>query len=343
MPVMQASCPSCRTVLRSPQPLREGARVKCPKCATVFAVPGAAAVKPGPLPGTPAGASVVSAVPGARRTPALVIWGVCFLVSAIYLVAPVVAVQSLVGTMVQNLSSHTTTTIILPTTEPEKPPVDRNVPPAFTLSASDWMAEWKKDEAEARKKYQGKVTELTGEVRDFGDDPYGNVGYLFLKVEGNLLGVRCAALDKAPWLKVGPGCTVKVRGTPPQFGLAGDLFECTIVESSPQTALPVTAAELAQAFADDAKAAKEKYADKPLLITGEVASTEPEPDTSYLRLYLRAPGDLKVRANMDGSSDFHKKRNAGVQPGQRVQVLGNARLDDKEVIIANFGLVYFPR
>lgn len=36
MPVMQVTCPKCKTILRPSKPLQEGKKVKCPKCATLF-------------------------------------------------------------------------------------------------------------------------------------------------------------------------------------------------------------------------------------------------------------------------------------------------------------------
>lgn len=79
--------------------------------------------------------------------------------------------------------------------------------------AADWHEEWKKDSGAAKKKYEGKVIELTGEIDSVGADPYGDIGYVYLKTPGGL-GIRCGLEDKALWFKVGPDCKVKVRGKP---------------------------------------------------------------------------------------------------------------------------------
>lgn len=74
MPVNFA-CPKCRAVIRSPKPLAAGQRVKCPKCAQVFAVSGAAAGQTvaARAPGGGAGFNfegpATAAAPAVRRPP----------------------------------------------------------------------------------------------------------------------------------------------------------------------------------------------------------------------------------------------------------------------------------
>jgi SmpA/OmlA family protein len=46
------TCPSCSTTLRPKVPVAPGTRIKCPKCLTIFAVPGAEAEEPEDIPET---------------------------------------------------------------------------------------------------------------------------------------------------------------------------------------------------------------------------------------------------------------------------------------------------
>ena len=52
MPLTTVTCPNCNTTLKPKTPVPEGTRLKCPKCATVFAA-GADAVAPAPRPAPP--------------------------------------------------------------------------------------------------------------------------------------------------------------------------------------------------------------------------------------------------------------------------------------------------
>src|SRR5262249_6520764 len=145
----------------------------------------------------------------------------------------------------------------------------------FSMDADSWHAEWAKGREAAAEKYKGKTVELSGVVDSPDDDPYGKLGYIALKLKGGGLGPRCALDDPAPWLKVGPGCTIKIKGVVPDGGLSGELYPCVIVESSPNTCLPITAAQLAKEFAADRKAAVDRYRDKCLIVEGELTGKEP--------------------------------------------------------------------
>ncbi len=50
MPEETITCPSCSTTLRPKTPVAAGTRIKCPKCTTVFTVPGDEADEPAPRP-----------------------------------------------------------------------------------------------------------------------------------------------------------------------------------------------------------------------------------------------------------------------------------------------------
>jgi hypothetical protein len=216
-------------------------------------------------------------------------------------------------------------------TDPGAPPnVDLAKAKAdFSMDAESWHAEWAKDGEAARTKYKGKIVELNGDVDKPGDDPYCKVGYIYLKVKKALIGVRCALDDPAPWLKVGPGCTIKIKGAVPDFGLSGDLYPCVIVESSPNTCMEITAAQLAKEFAADKKAAEDKYRDKCLIVAAELTGKEPSKidEGRFVFLNLKGDGAVGVKAYVANNSEELKKANDNLKVGQKLKVCGEAELD----------------
>jgi hypothetical protein len=203
-------------------------------------------------------------------------------------------------------------------------------PADFTLDANAWHAEWKKDSEAAAKKYKGKIVELTGVVDHPDDDPYCRVGYIWLKPESGILGVRCALDDTSPWLKVGPGCKIKIKGQVPEFGLAGDLYPCVIVESDPNPILLVAASQLAKDFAADKKQAASKYHEKWLIVDGEFVSKEPSAadEGRFIYVTLKGDGGVNVRCYLSNMSEEQKKRNDGLKPGQKLKICGEGHIDE---------------
>jgi hypothetical protein len=196
----------------------------------------------------------------------------------------------------------------------------------FTLTAEEWQKEWKNGPEAAKKKYDEKLIELSGEIDDSDmSDPYGRIGYVYLKVPGGG-NVRCGTEDKEPWFKVGPGCKVRIQGKPD--GSTGDLYPCIIVESSPNTTQTISARELTKECASDWKGAKEKYEDKWLIIEGEVSSKpSTKPD---LPLLLKGEAEMKIRCACGDLSEFERKRNDSIRVGQQIKVCGKVRIDDED-------------
>lgn len=83
----QFACTACGKTLRSPTPVPEGKKIKCPKCAQVFAVTGNTAAAPprtgGDLNFSTAPARRTSGLKRKRSNP-FVMWGTCFIVSLIF-------------------------------------------------------------------------------------------------------------------------------------------------------------------------------------------------------------------------------------------------------------------
>src|SRR4051794_16467528 len=198
-----------------------------------------------------------------------------------------------------------------------------------TMDAESWHAEWAKGIEAASNKYKGKIVELSGVVDHPSDDPYCKVGYIYLKIKSGGIGPRCALDDPAPWLKVGPGCTIKIKGVVPEFGSAGSLYPCIVVESSPNTCQEITAVQLAKEFAADKKAAEDKYRDKWLIVVGELTGKEPSKidEGRFIYLILKGDGGVGVKAYVPHNTDERKKANDDLKSGQKIKVCGEARLD----------------
>ena len=164
-----------------------------------------------------------------------------------------------------------------------------------------------------------------------GDDPYFSVGYIFLRLQKNLLGLRCIVDDLTPWLKVGPGCTIKLKGVA-EVGLICELHNCVIVESSPNTCMEITAVKLANVFATDKKAAVDKYHEKWLIVEGELASKEPSKadEGRFMILTLKGDRAVSVSCGVANHCNDQQRANDDLKVGQKVKVCGVADIDVNE-------------
>lgn len=102
-------------------------------------------------------------------------------------------------------------------------------PPAFTLSAQAFYDDYTRNPNESRKKYAGKVVELTGTVKTVGTNTNGQP-ILYLAVTGDFLGVLCifSHFDGKLSEAVAAGQAVKVKGVWPVDTSRGCLSECVL-------------------------------------------------------------------------------------------------------------------
>jgi hypothetical protein len=196
--------------------------------------------------------------------------------------------------------------------------------PDVTMDAVAWHAEFKKDNKAAKQKYKGKVVELTGTVRDLTDDPYGNVGYIYLEVKGDILGVRVATKDKKPWLTVAQGSQIKVKGKEPEAGLPADLFEAEIVDAGPNPAM-LSAEQLAKEYTADRKATAAKYNEKRVNVEGEVVE-KGKSQYCDVQLKLKGAGEITISCCFGGAANTQGL--GAAKPGQKLKVFGTLSLLD---------------
>jgi hypothetical protein len=198
------------------------------------------------------------------------------------------------------------------------------------LTAAEWYAESKKDEAGFKEKFKGKVIELTGTVQRSGEDSgEEGHGFVVLAVEDSAAGVMCVTKDRTPWLKVCEGSRVTMRGK--KDDSLPDLVECDIAEAGPNPGIMVSAKELTGDFSAGADAAQAKYEKKPLYVEGEVVVKTPIQD-GVGTLLLKGDGKLLVACRF---SKAPAQKFAALKAGSKIKVLGqfNPNGDKKEVRI----------
>ncbi len=161
---------------------------------------------------------------------------------------------------------------------PEKPPPQQpgdpgKAKPAFSLTAKEFSDAYKAKPDEARAKYKGKLIDLLGPVGHLAA-PSSLSPQPILKLVGDpanrVIEVSCVMADKAPWKKVTPGQTVKVRGE----DRGGALWGCRVVEVTGPAAPTFTADQLSKECAADPDAWGRKYRKKWMVVTGEVGGVK---------------------------------------------------------------------
>jgi hypothetical protein len=154
----------------------------------------------------------------------------------------------------------------------EKDSGKRNVKPDFSLTSSQFDAEFKKGGA-GPEKYKSKIVELTGPVTGAGNAPVNSEGGEKLRPSLTLQGeevtdlIGCVTVDPQPWTKAAPGQTVKLRG---ECRGNAQLLDCEILEVTGQAPPIMSAEELVKETARDLDAAKKKYGGKYLQLSGEI-------------------------------------------------------------------------
>jgi hypothetical protein len=194
--------------------------------------------------------------------------------------------------------------------------------PDFSLSAEQFFQEFQKDRAAAGEKYRGGVIELSGVVKLMGRN-FAGESYLDLEIDGSASGVICSTVESEPWSKIGPGQKVKVKGMFPESTASPMLAASVIVEAGPSQTVTLSAEQLAREYAANALAAKKKYNDKYLLVSGEVV------DKSYNSagapsVAMKGDGKVRVACNFTANENVLTR---SMQPGQTIQVLGQFTLN----------------
>jgi hypothetical protein len=192
--------------------------------------------------------------------------------------------------------------------------------PDHTATVAEWHAEFKKDSAGAKAKYKGKVVELTGTVSMLAENADAGVMFVHLKVEGDLLGVRCGFSDTAIWEKFCEKSEVTIRGKLPEMSfLTGELMPVTLVAVKSNPSKTITATDLATRFKADLPKLKEEFDDKWVYVEGEFVSMGKSAN-GVTQFKLKGADGINVECNIPADGE---KRAKALKAGQKVKVLGS--------------------
>jgi hypothetical protein len=149
----------------------------------------------------------------------------------------------------------------------------------FTLTSEQLAKEFETDKEAALKKYKDKWVEVEGPMENVMVLPSGDVNIRLVGFQANpdkfdfhsVRGIP-PETERERLKGLTKGQKVKLKGKV-ERDLGGfiDLVPCEIVSVGPDPAIAVTADQLTEAYAKDAKDADAKYKDKWLLIEGVVS------------------------------------------------------------------------
>lgn len=188
-----------------------------------------------------------------------------------------------------------------------------------TATAAEWHAEFKADQAAAKKKYKDKVIELRGTVSNIVENVDAGIVFVHLKIEKDFLGVRCGFKDAHIWERVTEGSEVTIRGKVPELSfLTGELMPVALVSVEKNPAQTVSAVELTKRFKADFNKLKDEYNKKWVYVEGEfVSSGKSAHGASQFK--LKGADGVEVTCGIPADAE---KRVKALKPGQRVKTLG---------------------
>jgi hypothetical protein len=174
--------------------------------------------------------------------------------------------------------------------EPVAAPAPAEIPDEMKLASVDFAKQFADDAEAATAKFEEKWVQLTGSLTTQPGqggitDSLSIAGY---KKEGGIIptGVVCrlapGEYEKVKDLSVSQEITFKGQ----VLGASGGsvyVENSEVTEIGPDPAIEIDAVELSQAFAADEAAAKEKFTNKPVKVTGEVAALNEDDFTIDLK------------------------------------------------------------
>jgi len=212
-----------------------------------------------------------------------------------------------------------------PELKPAPAPAAESPSPDFTMSAQEFLDEYKRDQKAARKKYDEATIQVTGVVHHIGRTFRKEPWVILTQREGKETdsdGVRCGLSDKQAWTKVQAGQKITLKG---KCDSLGDLLSCELVDPGPSQSIVLSSEDLAKECTKDWEAATEKYHQLYLIVEGEVIGKESVYNdiinsVKYVDLSLKGDGKKKVLCRFNDSDA--KKELGPVKTGTHVKVLG---------------------
>jgi hypothetical protein len=189
--------------------------------------------------------------------------------------------------------------------------------PDFTLTSKEFSEEKENNREAFREKFDEKIVELTGVVKEInrGDKD----AWLYLEgAAGELRGVVCTMVEKEPWLKALPGQTVKLKGITPENPGDVVLDACSILDVSGPAPPSFTVDELKKAFSAERQTVLDKFEKKYLFLRGTVARVSLN-RAGAARVVLLTTGRPEVCCVFNAS---FKEQTESLKAGDKIKVLG---------------------
>jgi hypothetical protein len=335
--------------LKSPKPIEEGKKIKCPKCGVVFGVTAAKRRTSGISASAPQGKRPSGGEfnfedppePTAKKRPkrvkltnGFIVWGVCFIVTALFTLPPYIAFR-IMGKGLMALGKEFGEQDLT------------NVPADFTMSTDDYDKD--AQDPTKRDKYVGKVFELKGVVKSYNRDILTGTPAISLKA-GAMGEIRCRTIDKEPWATVSPGQEVTIKARSNRLSYPS-LIDCIFVQKGDNPAIVITADKLAEEYGAAAEPTNEKYKDKYLIVTGEVTDQKQELGPTQATLTVKGNDKVNIKITIDShkgglnalGADPNKPQD--LQPpnmvGKEIKFIGRygAQLSDKEITLSDVELI----
>jgi hypothetical protein len=186
------------------------------------------------------------------------------------------------------------------------------------LDPEAFAAEVKKDERAAASKFKGRAIELSGQVAGVHRNIRGDVYLSLPSKSAGILGVACFLKDPNIYGKVVKGQAVTVRGRYPDVRVGVQILDCEVVKVGPSPALTYTSEQMAREWTMDRKAATQKWKDKVVIVSGEVAGTKAN-DVGAVTVYLKGTDTARIDC---GFTAFEKDLAGKIKPGEQVKIVG---------------------
>lgn len=208
----------------------------------------------------------------------------------------------------------------------------------FSVTSEAFAKEFLTNPEEAKKKYEGKVVELTGEVGTVSDR-FGSDVLVTLngakKDPKDVVGLfpQCVLLPAyhAKGLRLSPKQKVQITGKNANFlSFFINLQDCSLKELSPSEVVEIGAPELVKEVTKDPQAARKKYSEKWVIVCGEVADLKKD-DRGFNYAKLKGEGKVAVSVTLAGDALTRLKK------GQSVCLRGHASgglgIDSNEIAL----------
>jgi hypothetical protein len=190
----------------------------------------------------------------------------------------------------------------------------------FTFTPEEYWNAWREDREAAPKKFNGKVMDLTGTIVWIGNTAREE-GFIFSVILSSpkkpTIGIACLfdMADKEPWATLGLGQKVTLRGLGDQM----QLIKARVVEADPSPAINISPAALAKEYAADTDQTLERYAEKSLIVEGQVIAKEADsPKSVQSYIVLKGDSKLKVLCELSNNKEHWNR----LKVGDRVKVIG---------------------